>query len=210
MQHRIPLSRRHTHSRAPLGAAKTPHPAHPLEDSIFRCCVSMVPLQGQGVLEKDPLGRHHFTARRPARKQTLPVFANPDHLSGTSPGNGVSIPTDQEETIVDQRADITLNGNGLSLEDIVAIGTGEKKVSLEEEALQRCRESRSFLKEELNANRVIYGVNTSFGPLCKNIIRRDEIDRLQLNLIRSHAAGLGEPIAPPIALAVLAVRLNSL
>jgi histidine ammonia-lyase len=108
------------------------------------------------------------------------------------------------------RADITLNGNELSLEDIVAIGTGEKKVRLDEEALQRCRESRSFLKGELDAGRIIYGVNTSFGPMCKNIIHRDEIDRLQLNLVRSHAAGLGEPLSPSLALAVLAVRLNSL
>ena len=111
---------------------------------------------------------------------------------------------------MDHHADITLNGSELSLEDIVAIGTGEKKVRLEEAALQRCRESRSFLKGELDAGRIIYGVNTSFGPMCKNIIHQDEMERLQLNLVRSHAAGLGEPLSPAIALSVLAVRLNSL
>jgi len=116
------------------------------------------------------------------------------------------------ETAVNHRASshITLSGNELSPEEIVAIGHGDKKVRLEEEALRRCRESRSFLIEELDAGRIIYGVNTSFGPMCNHIIHRDEIDRLQLNLVRSHAAGLGEPLPPPIALAVLAVRLNSL
>jgi len=104
---------------------------------------------------------------------------------------------------------ITLNGNDLSVEDIVAIGIGEKKVLLEEEALQRCQESRNFLQEELDANRIVYGVNTSFGPLCKNIIHPDEINALQNNLIKSHAAGLGDPLSPKIALAILATRLNS-
>ena len=109
-----------------------------------------------------------------------------------------------------QRPTVTLNGQDLTIEDIVAIGVGDKCVALEAEALERCRESRDFLEQEVAAKRIIYGVNTSFGPMCNKIIEDREIETLQVNLIRSHAAGLGDPIKPYIAIGVLVVRLNSL
>ncbi len=105
---------------------------------------------------------------------------------------------------------VYLNGEQLTAEDIVYIGVGDKKVELDETALSRCRDSRAFLEESIDQKRIIYGVNTSFGPMCNKIINDDEIEALQINLIRSHAAGLGDPLKPYIALAVLAVRLNTL
>ncbi len=105
---------------------------------------------------------------------------------------------------------VVLNGNDLTIEDIVAIGVGDKQVALEPEALDRCRASRQFLEGEINAKRVIYGVNTSFGPMCNKIIDDQEIQTLQVNLIRSHAAGLGAPLKDYISIAVMAVRLNTL
>lgn len=105
---------------------------------------------------------------------------------------------------------VKLDGNTLSIEDIVYIGVGDKKVELDSAALERCAASRKFLEEEVAQKRIIYGVNTSFGPMCGKIIHDDEIEKLQVNLIRSHAAGLGDPIKPYIAISILAVRLNSL
>lgn len=105
---------------------------------------------------------------------------------------------------------IILNGYDLTIEDIVAIGVGDKQVSLEPAALARCRASRNFLEEEVTAKRIIYGVNTSFGPMCNKIIDNEQIEELQINLIRSHAAGLGDPFKDYIAIAVMAVRLNTL
>lgn len=105
---------------------------------------------------------------------------------------------------------VVLNGNDLSIKEIVAIGVGDKQVALEPAALERCRASRTFLEEEVAAKRVIYGVNTSFGPMCNKIIDNEQIEALQINLIRSHAAGLGEPLKDYIAIAVMAVRLNTL
>jgi len=103
-----------------------------------------------------------------------------------------------------------LNGADLTVEEIVAIGVGDLRVGLDPAAIERCRASRLFLEEEVAARRVIYGVNTSFGPMCNKIIDDGEIEALQVNLIRSHAAGLGEPLKDYIALGVLAVRLNTL
>ena len=105
---------------------------------------------------------------------------------------------------------VSLDGYSLSVEEIVAIGVGDKRVGLSSDALERCVAARTFLEEEIGKGRIIYGVNTSFGPMCGKIISDAEMAVLQKNLIRSHAAGLGEPLKPYIALAVMAVRLNSL
>ncbi|MBE0596283.1 MAG: aromatic amino acid lyase [Desulfuromonadales bacterium] len=109
-----------------------------------------------------------------------------------------------------ERPTVVLNGNDLTIEQIVALGIGDRQVALDPAALERCQASRRFLEEEIAARRIIYGVNTSFGPMCNKIIEDAEIETLQVNLIRSHAAGLGDPLKPYIALAILVVRLNTL
>jgi len=109
-----------------------------------------------------------------------------------------------------KRPEVILNGNDLTVDDIVAVGIGDKGVALDPSALERCRRSRAFLEREVSARRIIYGVNTSFGPMCNKIIGDDDLGALQVNLIRSHAAGLGDPLKYYIAQAVLVVRLNTL
>lgn len=105
---------------------------------------------------------------------------------------------------------ITLSGQDLTCKDIVAIGLGEKQVNLAPESIERCKASRAFLEQAVKDKKIIYGVNTSYGPMCNKIINDRDIETLQQNLIISHAAGLGEPLRPSIALAVLTVRLNTL
>ena len=105
---------------------------------------------------------------------------------------------------------VILTGYDLTVDDIVAIGVGDKQVALDPAAIVRCRASRTFLEEEVAAKRIIYGVNTSFGPMCNKIIDDEQIEELQINLIRSHAAGLGDPLKDYIAIAVMVVRLNTL
>jgi histidine ammonia-lyase len=104
---------------------------------------------------------------------------------------------------------IHLNGNDLSVDDIVAIGSGARVV-LDKNSLEKCRKSREFLLQKIAAGEIIYGTNSSFGSMCNKIIHDDSVELLQENLIRSHAAGLGEPLPPAIALGAVAVRLNSL
>lgn len=105
---------------------------------------------------------------------------------------------------------VILDGNHLSIEDIVAIGRSEKLVVLDKDALKKCAASRDFLMQQINDGKIIYGVNSSFGSMCNKIINDDSMELLQENLIRSHAAGLGEPLDPAIARAAVVVRLNSL
>jgi histidine ammonia-lyase len=105
---------------------------------------------------------------------------------------------------------VVLTGNDLTIEDIVAVGVGDRTVTMDTAAVERCKSSRAFLESEVRAGKILYGVNTSFGPMCNKIVREDEIVPLQVNLIRSHAAGLGSPLAPYIARGVLVLRLNTL
>jgi histidine ammonia-lyase len=105
---------------------------------------------------------------------------------------------------------LSLNGEDLTYKDIVAVGVGDTQVSLDRRALDRCRESREFLEQAVHQKKIIYGVNTSYGPMCNKIVHDRDIEKLQANLIISHAAGLGVPLLPYIAQAVMVVRLNTL
>ena len=111
---------------------------------------------------------------------------------------------------MDDRPAINLTGNDLTYKDVVSLGIGDKRVELDEMAIERCKLSRQFLEDAINEKKIIYGVNTSFGPMCNKIINDKEIETLQSNLIISHAAGLGAPLLPYIAIGVLVVRLNTL
>lgn len=105
---------------------------------------------------------------------------------------------------------VVLTGHDLTVEEIIAVGVGDRCVELDEQALQRCQASREFLENAIAKKHIIYGVNTSFGPMCNKIIDDNQIEALQVNLIRSHAAGLGDPLKPYIAQAVMLIRLNTL
>ncbi len=105
---------------------------------------------------------------------------------------------------------VILDGNNLSIDDIIAIGLGKKQVILDKKSLEKCKNCRDFLLKKINEGEIIYGVNSSFGSMCNKIIDDKSVKLLQENLIRSHAAGLGEPLHHTIALAAVAVRLNSL
>ena len=106
---------------------------------------------------------------------------------------------------MDDRPAINLTGNDLTYKDVVSLGIGDKRVELDEMAIEKCKRSRQFLEDAINEKKIIYGVNTSFGPMCNKIINDKEIETLQSNLIISHAAGLGAPLLPYIAIGVLEI-----
>ena len=70
--------------------------------------------------------------------------------------------------------------------------------------------SRAVIDGLIESDRAVYGVNTGFGKMATVRISREEIRHLQLNLVRSHAAGVGAPLAEPETRAVLALRANAL
>ncbi len=104
---------------------------------------------------------------------------------------------------------IALDGHSLDLAGLKRIADGEA-VSVTDEALARVRASRAIVEKLIADDRVVYGITTGFGHLCHTRIARPDLQRLQTNLIRSHATGVGDPFTREEVRAMIAIRLNSL
>jgi histidine ammonia-lyase len=99
--------------------------------------------------------------------------------------------------------------NFLTLSDFKKVIMENEKIELDETLLARVDESFSFLKE-FSKNKVIYGVNTGFGPMAQFKISDEDTHQLQYNLIRSHSSGMGNPLPADEAKACMLARLNTL
>jgi len=104
---------------------------------------------------------------------------------------------------------ITLDGHSLTLDDLVAVAAGAP-VSIAPAALDRVDAARRVVDRLAASGAVVYGVNTGFGSLADVRIPAADLGRLQLNLLRSHAAGVGEPLPVPAVRAMMALRANVL
>lgn len=99
--------------------------------------------------------------------------------------------------------------NFLELKDFQKIIIGNEKIELDESLLSRVDNSFQFLKE-FSKNKVIYGVNTGFGPMAQFKISDEDTHQLQYNLIRSHSSGIGNPLPAEEVKACMLARLNTL
>ena len=86
---------------------------------------------------------------------------------------------------------VRLTGENLTIADIGRIVTnGQAKVIVGNSTLSEIKRSHEFLNKNLKKE-IIYGINTGFGPMASYILSPDQLEELQLNLIRSHAVGMG-------------------
>ncbi|MGL4583863.1 MAG: HAL/PAL/TAL family ammonia-lyase [Flavobacterium sp.] len=97
----------------------------------------------------------------------------------------------------------------LTLENFITILSDKEDIILSDELVTRVENSFSFLLD-FSKNKVIYGVNTGFGPMAQYRIQEDECIQLQYNLIRSHASGIGNPLSVEQVRAAILARLNTL
>jgi histidine ammonia-lyase len=97
----------------------------------------------------------------------------------------------------------------LSLKEFESIIFDNNKVDISQVVLKRVNESFDFLKD-FSENKVIYGVNTGFGPMAQYRIKNEDRNQLQYNLIRSHASGTGKPMDALCVKAAILARLNTL
>ena len=104
---------------------------------------------------------------------------------------------------------IELNGESLSLAQTESVANGEP-VSLSADARQRMEKSRHFVEEIIARGDVVYGINTGFGALSEVNIPNEELRELQINLVRSHACGVGDPLPEKVVRAMLLHRANVL
>jgi histidine ammonia-lyase len=105
---------------------------------------------------------------------------------------------------------LELDGQKLSLAQVVAVAHGKEQVALSSASRARVGQSRTVVEEIVAEGRTVYGVNTGFGKLSDVRIERSQLRELQLNLVRSHSCGLGLPLSVPEARALLLLRANVL
>lgn len=105
---------------------------------------------------------------------------------------------------------VHLDGNRLTLEDLVAIARDAAPVGITEAARARVRAARAVVDEFAHHDEPTYGINTGFGHFAEVRIPPDSLAALQVNLLRSHAAGAGEPLEVPVVRATMALRANVL
>jgi histidine ammonia-lyase len=105
---------------------------------------------------------------------------------------------------------VTLDGRSLSIADVVAVARQGAKVAIAPDSRDAVTRSRAGVEAALARGETIYGVNTGFGKLAHVRIPDDSLRALQLNLIRSHASGVGEPLAVEAVRAMMLLRANVL
>jgi len=105
---------------------------------------------------------------------------------------------------------LQLNGQQLTLQQIVDVASGKEQVTLGAKARTRAEEARSVVEQIVAQKRTVYGVNTGFGKLSDVSIDPADLRQLQLNLVRSHSCGLGDPLSELEARAMLLLRANVL
>src|SRR5213082_438852 len=103
-----------------------------------------------------------------------------------------------------------LNGQALALTHVAAVALNGEAVKISALAQPRILASRKVVEEIIARDAVVYGVTTGFGKLSDVRIPREALSKLQLNLVRSHACGIGDPLSEPEVRAMLLLRANVL
>jgi histidine ammonia-lyase len=103
---------------------------------------------------------------------------------------------------------VTLDGNSLTLDDVVAVAVGHAPVELGQPARARMMQANAVVTRLVAGSAVAYGVTTGFGKLSDVAIPRDRLDELQVNLVRSHAAGVGPLLSERETRAMMLLRAN--
>ena len=105
---------------------------------------------------------------------------------------------------------IVITGRTLTFEEIKRVVYNKEKVGIHPETVKKIEENRLTVEKMLLGEKTMYGINTGFGKFSDMIIADTELDELQLNLIRSHACGVGEIFAEKISRTMLLLRANTL
>ena len=103
-----------------------------------------------------------------------------------------------------------IDGETLSVEAVMAVARNHERVEASEQALKELRAGRERLEEMIAQGKRIYGINTGLGELVKVKIEKEHLKKLQVNLVRSHAAGAGAILDEELVRGAMLIRANSL
>src|SRR6185503_4489361 len=104
--------------------------------------------------------------------------------------------------------EVVIDGNSLTIEQVAAVARDRARVSLAPQSRQRARLTRGIVELLVSKRAVAYGVTTGFGKLSEVAIPPERLAELQVNLVRSHAAGVGDLLPEREVRAMMLLRAN--
>jgi histidine ammonia-lyase len=105
---------------------------------------------------------------------------------------------------------VVLTGNDLTFDQLHAVAFHHDSVSLHPAAIERMNASRAVVEKLVSSGATAYGINTGFGKLASVRISPEQVQQLQINLVRSHACGVGDPLTESETRAMMLLRANAL
>ena len=108
------------------------------------------------------------------------------------------------------RETISLDGSPLSIDQVAGVAVGRFDVELQDAARARMQRARDEVERIATGEEPVYGLNTGFGSLSKVRIEADRLEELQVNIVRSHASGVGEPLPKDVVRAMMVLLAASL
>jgi histidine ammonia-lyase len=105
---------------------------------------------------------------------------------------------------------VTLNSSGLSMDEVVRVARNGEKLEISQEALDKMAATRAHIESLAEAETPVYGISTGFGALANQHIAPEDRVQLQKSLIRSHAAGMGDPVEKEVVRALMLLRTKTL
>lgn len=105
---------------------------------------------------------------------------------------------------------VFINGNNLTIEDVVNVCRNNYEVIITEEAIINVKKSRKLVDKLVEEGKISYGITTGFGRFSDVAISREDSKLLQENLIISHSCGVGNPLSEDVVRAIMLLRVNNL
>ena len=105
---------------------------------------------------------------------------------------------------------VLIDGNSLTIEDVVNVSRKNYEVVLTEEALSKVKIARDLVDKLVDEEKISYGITTGFGKFSDVAISKEDAKQLQRNLIISHSCGVGNPLSEDIVRAIMLLRVNAL
>ena len=103
---------------------------------------------------------------------------------------------------------IVINGQGLTIEDLVKVARNNEKVELHPDALARIKKCRAMVERKIEAHEIMYGVNTGIGEFSEIVLNDEQVKDFQKYLIYNHAAGIGDAAPIDHVRAAMLLRIN--
>ena len=116
-------------------------------------------------------------------------------------------------SVENSQPEIVLDGEHLTIEQVVTVAYAdpdEVNLSLSVEAEAKVARARQAVEQFVAEGRVVYGITTGFGAFKDKLIPPDQARELQLNIIMSHAVGVGAPLPTAVVRAMMLIRANAL